>query len=216
MGVRRSSTSRNPTSDPSGRPIRRTWRAVRRVVPAEIPVSVALGELIDEVIAPLRPHDALDGIAFRKLGLANSGRNWANLWRQLREDRPRGPEWVAVAYAEGGRVGAPSPDEVLDEAIRSGCAGILVDTFRKDRPSPLDLSWSPLVARAREAGLFVALAGGLDESAIDRLMPLEPDLFAVRGAACRRGDRLAAIDPDRVARLARLVGSSTGHGAFRS
>ena len=51
----------------------------------------------------------------------------------------------------------------------------------------------------------MALAGGLDAAAIARLAPLRPDLFAVRGAACRHGDRLAAVDPDRVALLVRAI-----------
>jgi uncharacterized protein (UPF0264 family) len=121
-----------------------------------------------------------------------------------------------VAYAEGKSVGAPTPDEVLVEAIRSACVGILVDTFDKDRPTAIDLGWSDFAAKARASGLFLALAGGLDEAAIDRLLPLEPDLFAVRGAACVGGDRRAAIDPSRVAKLVRQVRSLADHGAFRS
>ena len=53
---------------------------------------------------------------------------------------------------------------------------------------------------------LLTLAGGLDAAAIARLAPLRPDLFAVRGAACRDGDRLAVVDPDRVALLVRGIG----------
>jgi uncharacterized protein (UPF0264 family) len=47
----------------------------------------------------------------------------------------------------------------------------------------------------------VALAGSLDVAGIRRLRPLDPDIFAVRGAACRGGDRNGPVDPERVARL---------------
>ena len=153
-----------------------------------------------------RPAD-FAGLAYRKLGLAHAGPDWAEAWARLRRALGDGPPWVAVIYAEGPAVGAPPPDDVLDVALAaSDCAGVLVDTWDKSRPSPLDESWAPRVRRAQAAGRFVALAGGLDEPAIARLAPLGPDLFAVRGAACGSGDRRGTIDPARVARLARAAG----------
>jgi uncharacterized protein (UPF0264 family) len=121
----------------------------------------------------------------------------------------RSPSWIAVAYADAALVGAPEPDAVLDEAIAAGCAGILLDTARKGGPSAVALGeWSGWLARAKAAGLRVALAGGLDAAAIARLVPLGPDLFAVRGAACVRGDRDATIEAARVARLVALLSGS--------
>jgi uncharacterized protein (UPF0264 family) len=86
-----------------------------------------------------------------------------------------------------------------------GCGGILVDSWEKSRPSPLNLSWGPWIQRARAGGLRVALAGGLDEAAIRRLAPLKPDLFAVRGAACGPEGRMGTVDPESVARLVRVA-----------
>jgi hypothetical protein len=46
----------------------------------------------------------------------------------------------------------------------------------------------------------------LDAAAIRRLLPVGPDLFGVRSAACFDGDRMASIDPIRVADLAWAAG----------
>ena len=210
---------KEPARGPLGRADVETWRSVLDAVSREfpplppgegtkgpIPVSVALGELFEWHAAPPCPAD-FAGLAYRKLGLARSGPDWAEGWARLRRSLGDGPPWVAVIYADWPSAGSPRPDDVLDVALDAPeCAGVLVDTWDKSRPTPLDLSWAPLVRRARSAGRFVALAGGLDAPDFSRLAPLAPDLFAVRGAACGSGDRLGTIDPDRVARLARAAG----------
>ena len=115
---------------------------------------------------------------------------------------------MAVAYADWSAARSPHPDLVLDEALRVvECVGVLVDTWDKSKPSPLDLGWADWTRRARANGRLVAIAGRLDLGTIARLRSLNPDLFAVRGAACVGGDRLAPIDPDRVRELARLAAS---------
>ena len=145
----------------------------------------------------------LDGLTFWKLGLAHSGTRWESEWSRLRERWRTGPGWVAVAYADWEIAGSPLPDRVLDAAIGiEGCVGILVDTWDKSRPAPVDLSWTSWFARARESGLMTALAGRLDLDSIRRLAPLQPDVVAVRGAACFAGSRSGSIDPDRVRDLA--------------
>jgi uncharacterized protein (UPF0264 family) len=193
---------KEPDRGPLGRADGAVWGTVRRAVPPGVPVSVALGELREwrDVEAP--GPGAFAEISYRKLGLAGAGPDWADEWARLRRGWGPGPPWVAVVYADRDAAGSPAPDDILEVALATGCAGLLVDTWDKSRPGPLDLSWLALVRRARASGRFVALAGGLDVEAITRLAPLGPDLFAVRGAACGRGDRRGTIDPVRVARLA--------------
>lgn len=185
------------------------WDAVRDAVPAGTVLSIALGELPEWTAQPGQPDpDRLGGIAYRKLGLAGVGPDWEQVWTRLRREWGPGPAWVAVAYSDWQAAGAPAPDVVLDSALTSGdCAAILVDTWDKSRSGTIDRAWLSWFARARAGGLKTALAGGLDEAAIDRLSFLEPDWFAVRGAACRHGDRRGTVDPRRVARLARRVES---------
>jgi uncharacterized protein (UPF0264 family) len=197
---------KEPGRGPLGRAEVATWSAVRGVVPRATRVSVALGELA-EWDGEILPASAWSGIAYRKLGLAGTGPDWAARWAEVRDRNP-GPPWVAVAYADWTEARSPEPDAVLDEALSvPDCVGLLIDTWHKGRPSQVDDSWFPLISRAKAAGRLVALAGGIDHDAIRRLAPLGPDLFAVRGAACAGGDRLSAIDPARVAALVRLAGS---------
>jgi uncharacterized protein (UPF0264 family) len=189
------------------------WRDVRRVVPDAIAVSVALGELRDWARGRRRPVGAepFAGLAYRKLGLAGAdGGDWEDDWADLRRAWGPGPAWIAVVYADWTRAQAPHPDAVLGAALGADdCAGILIDSWDKSRPSPLsaDATWGRWFARARQGRrpLLITLAGGLDTYAIARLAPLRPDFFAVRGAACTAGERRATIDGGRVARLVRAI-----------
>jgi uncharacterized protein (UPF0264 family) len=215
---------KEPDRGPLGRADFAVWAEVRRAVPPGTPVSVALGEL-REWVAPegavawpdvgpgaavSRGHDPgrFRGFAFRKMGLAGAGDRWEEAWGRLRQLWGTGPSWVAVIYADWERADAPHPDRVLDVALASDdCAGVLIDTWDKARRGPVDPGCQRWLDRARSAGLLTALAGGLDADAILRLGPLRPDIVAVRSAACFDGDRFAAVDPERVARLSRAVAS---------
>jgi uncharacterized protein (UPF0264 family) len=193
---------KEPDRGPLGRADGDAWQAVRETVPEDVPVSVALGEL-SEWEGGLS-FAAIPGISYRKIGLARVKADWRTRWESILCEP--GPAWVAVAYEDWQDAGAPDPGDVLDAALDNGCAGILLDRYGKRGPSRLDLSWKGWVERAREGGLLVALAGGLDEAAIRRLAGLRPDYFAVRGAACQGGNRRQTIDARRVARLASAVG----------
>lgn len=197
---------KEPDRGPLGRADVAVWRAVRAVVPEAVPVSVALGELTEWTAGAAGLLRAADfgGLAYRKLGLAGGGPDWRSNWALLREALGPGPAWVAVAYADWRKAGAPDPQAVLDAALGAAdCAAILVDTWDKSAAGSLDLAWADWFDRARAGGLRTALAGRLDEAAIGRLAPLRPDWFAVRSAACQAGDRRRSIDPARVERLAR-------------
>ncbi len=199
---------KEPGRGPLGRADVDVWQSVRQAVAEAAPVSVALGELREWTGAGVvLERSVFSGLAFRKLGLSEAGPDWRECWSALRRAWGPGPSWVAVVYADWPEARAPHPDAVLDAALAvDDCTGVLIDTWDKSRPSPVDRSWASWLARARGGGRFIALAGGLGEADILRLAPLAPDLFAVRGAACRRGDRRAPIDRDRVARLVRAAG----------
>ena len=196
---------KEPDRGPLGRAEVGVWRAVRRLVPTSTLVTVALGELADWRDDSVGPAD-YEGIALRKLGPAGCRAGWADAWARARSVGEGGPAWVAVAYADWEAARAPHPVEIIEAAlVTCDCAGVLIDTWEKGRANPLDATWSPLLRRVRGGDKFVALAGGLDVATIARLAPLEPDIFAVRGAACGRGERRGMIDADRVAELAKAV-----------
>lgn len=193
---------KEPLHGPLGRAEGHVWAEVLAAVAADVPVSVALGELPEWLGPTLPTIGEWDRLSYRKLGLAGAGANWVEDWSRLREALGAGPKWVAVVYADWQAAAAPSPDRVLDAALATDdCVGVLFDTWNKGSARPIDLAWTRIFDRARRAGRFTALAGGVDLTTLDRLATLRPDVIAVRGAACVGGDRLAAVDPARVAEL---------------
>lgn len=186
------------------------WREARAALSPDCPVSVALGELRDLDSAALRDHASWCGIKWCKVGLA--GARLDDEWRmQFQHAILAGPSetgWIAVHYLDAEAAAAPELSSVLAFATQAGCAGMLFDTWDKRSVNPLSTlpPWPDVLLRARTAGLMVALAGGLCEADIERLRSLEPDVFAVRGAACVNGRRELGIDAERVKRLVRAVG----------
>jgi uncharacterized protein (UPF0264 family) len=203
---------KEPAHGPLGRAGDATLGEVVRAVAGRRPVSAALGELADARGLP--PADL--PLAYVKWGLA--GFRGGSVWqddlggatRALAEHRP-GCRAVAVAYADWERAQAPPPEEVCDFALAHPAGAFLIDTWGKDGSTLLD--WlslrevGRLCERCRAAGVTVALAGSLGPGEIRVLLPVRPDWFAVRGAACRDRQRSAAIDEDRVRRLAILCRS---------
>ena len=149
-----------------------------------------------ETISQLKPR-------YLKLGLSNvSGTtvpagSWRNAWIDARCSFEGDHEWVAVAYADHDRANAPTPDEVLDAALETNCSVLLIDTFVKDGTSLLDwLDVEQLAAlrkRSYSHGLQLALAGKVTLSDLATLLPLQPDIIAVRGAVCESGVRTATV-----------------------
>jgi uncharacterized protein (UPF0264 family) len=210
---------KEPLNGSLGRSTFAVWRNVRGVVPPAIPISVALGELNEWFGrgAVEIPRNALLGVAYCKVGLSHARSDWVDRWFDLRkriaDSAPSGPAWVAVIYADCQTAGAPEPYSVIRVAGElDECHGVLFDTWGKSQRSGLDLTWKPIVDRVRDTGRFVALAGSLDATAIERLAPLAPDIFAVRGAACVAGDRLKPIDAERVSVLAHAARNVASEG----
>lgn len=180
---------------------------VVRVVAGGRPVSAALGELADTPNMSVEP-----GLAYVKWGLAGVGENWRSqlhsTMRQLSEHQPN-CRVVAVAYADWRRAGAPTPQEVCSFALAHPVGAFLIDTWKKDGSTLLD--WlavreiEQLRERCRAGGVPIALAGSLGPDEIRTLLPIRPDWFAVRGAACQGRQRESAIDEEKVRHLAALL-----------
>ncbi len=177
-------------------------------------ISAALGEILDWQHAPLPvlpPH-----VQYAKLGLAGlaSERHWRVLWRQLRAEfdvlRGKPLDWVAVAYADADQAGAPPVREVLEAAIEGDCRAFLIDTFDKTSGRLVDLiseiELRSIVAHAQAHQLAVAFAGRVTMSDLPQLLLCDPDVIAVRGAACESGLREGEISQSAVAALIREIG----------
>lgn len=135
--------------------------------------------------------------------------HWRNSWIDARCRFCGDHEWVAVAYADYQRAHSPLPDDVLEAALETNCSVLLIDTFVKDGTNLLD--WLPVeeIALLRKAtaahGVQLALAGRVTLLDLPALMPLQPDIIAVRGAVCESGERTASVSETLVAEfIARL------------
>ncbi len=196
---------KEPARGSLGRADRTTIESIVDIVGRRRPVSAALGELMDwDEADRLEIVTRLDFVKFGLSGCAGWG-DWISRWREAVAALTARTAAVAVVYADFQRAAAPDPSAILDAALTIGCGAILVDTFDKSAGSLLEL-WTldelNRFARAvRNHKMLLALAGSLTLSAIRRLLPLEPDYIAVRGAVCDNG-RNGPINGQRIRELA--------------
>jgi dihydroneopterin aldolase len=91
----------------------------------------------------------------------------------------------------------------------AGFFGVMLDTADKAGGRLLSHAGIPalsaFVRAAKERGLLVGLAGGLEEPDVPRLLSLQPDFLGFRGALCAAGKREAGIDPLAVAAIRKLI-----------
>jgi uncharacterized protein (UPF0264 family) len=199
---------KEPRAGSLGRAGDRVILQVVQLVNGRCAVSAALGEMLDNEPVPLAD------LQFVKWGLAGCARitDWRRqlaLKAELLKNSMPACLPVAVAYADWRDANSPPPDLVSDFAVEHNWPVVLLDTWRKGQTLLERLAVQQVVAfcgRCHRRGLKIALAGSLDNDAIDLLRDV-PDWFAVRGAVCRRGVRAARIDRlrvrDLVARLDR-------------
>lgn len=99
--------------------------------------------------------------------------------------------------------------DLIPRLAGAGFAGVMLDTARKKSGSLTahlqTESIARFVAAARREGLLVGLAGSLTAADVPRLLSLGPDYLGFRSALCVGGNRLAPVDPARVAHLLGLI-----------
>src|SRR5262249_31212215 len=138
----------------------------------------------------------------------------------IRRRQGNSPRVVLVAYADSESAAAPPVEEVAAFACRWPDVVFMVDTYDKGKDERTGqrrnlLDWLPLeevrahCRRCRQAGLKVALAGSLTRELLLELKPLAPDWFAVRGAACGKGQRQAEVEVRKVRSLVRALDAPT-------
>ena len=203
---------KEPKHGSLGRASTQVLNDVAAAVAGRVPISAALGEIGEDIEASAL--QALCHFNFAKIGLtqAVSCSNWRATWREVVNRLPPGVASVAVIYADGDSYNAPPTESILREAVKLGCAGVLLDTFAKDGRNLFE-HWpvsavGELLAFTREHQMFGVLAGALKGKALLQAAALEPDYVAVRSAVCR-GARTDSLSAELVARLATQLGSST-------
>ena len=192
----------------------RTLTAIMAAVAGATPVSVALGETSrDDVVSGARAATRA-GVAFGKVGFAGMRRQRRTAAHAVTAVAALLPAaTVLVAYADHERADAPSPEELLDIAHRSGAAGILLDTYDKGTAGLSALMTSDelraFVSRAKSFGHVVALAGKLTLEDIGLMHAAGADVVGFRGAACA-GGRSGVVTADRVRALRHQIDRAVG------
>jgi uncharacterized protein (UPF0264 family) len=203
---------KEPANGPLGKADDAVIAEVVRAVAGRAPVSAAIGEW--KATAFSSRSSVLSGLNYVKFGLAGSGHdNWqgfvSQAVRMLAERCYPSATPVVTAYADWEYARAPSVDEVCGYACRQAGGVFLLDTYLKDAGQTL-LDCLPLPKLAglcdlcRGAGVQIALAGSVGTDEIRKLLPLQPDWIAVRGAACE-GGRDGVVSEARVCELAALI-----------
>ena len=97
----------------------------------------------------------------------------------------------------------------VEAARASGATGVMLDTAGKGGGSLTDhrtlAEIGHFVARARNSGLQVGLAGSLRARHVQPLLRLQPDVIGFRGALCEHGARGLGLDAKACAEIGRLV-----------
>jgi len=165
------------------------------------PLSLALGELTEWNGAADIPRIP-SAIRFLKLGLSHQAPHaWQPAWKELRDAVDSRADkqfnWIAVIYADSEAARSPAPEEIIEAAGSTDCAGVLFDTWCKAAGSltehlPIDRLAS-YIESIHSAGMLTAVAGSVREEHLSELLPLGADIIAVRGAVCRGVDRTGTV-----------------------
>ena len=183
---------------------------VVREVGTSRPVSVALGE-VRKPLNQLPITTVPPGVQYAKIGLAGCSKetSWRQQWKQRLSMLPQSVDSVAVIYADWKLAQSPNPVDIVTTASQIGCRAVLVDTYDKGNGCLTQLmtidDLLQLGASVRRAGLKFVLAGSLTSTSIQYLAPIRPDYFAVRGAACQRGNRCDQLDEIRIRSLLDII-----------
>jgi hypothetical protein len=149
-----------------------------------------------------------------KFGLSQcEGTPWEHVFQNVGGQLPECVQVIPVAYADQQAASSPAVDTVLEAAARHGWETVLVDTFDKlQSGSLLDLvavgTIEQWVARARDLGVRIVLAGRLSLQDVPVVAACEPMAVAVRSAVCV-GGRNGRVDIE----LVRMVASQCRFGS---
>jgi uncharacterized protein (UPF0264 family) len=208
-----------------------TLAACAVVVPEHLLWTVAGGELVEHKLVEHNESGSAagqgvagqgvagQGVAFSlhslerlpdaiKFGLSQcEGTSWEHVFQNVAKQLPECVQAIPVAYADRQAASSPAVDTVLEAAARHGWETVLVDTFDKlQSGSLLDLvaveTIEQWVARARDLGVRIVLAGRLSLQDVPVVAACEPMAVAVRSAVCV-GGRNGRVDIE----LVRMVAS---------
>jgi uncharacterized protein (UPF0264 family) len=191
-------------------------RQICQRIPSERPISIALGD----VSTPAQVLQSVSAVprsrrtaTYLKLGFASiSDPEIVHQCLRVALDSVAGRSIgiVAVAYADAALAGSLAPEVVCHIAGEARATGVLFDTCVKNERHLL--TWlkparlAALLAAARSAHLFTAVAGGLGLAQLPAVRQAGPDIVGFRGAVCL-GGREGGLSEHRVRLFRQRLGS---------
>ena len=181
-----------------------TLRSIVAAVGGARPVTAALGDASDPVELERDARlFASTGIQFIKIGFA--GLDSPDRISGLVAAAVRGAGDVGMVAAFYADAAAEFPFiDLVTSAALGGAAGVLIDTADKHGPGLRQLVTAATLrgyaTAARDAGLFIAMAGKLIAEDLSFVLESGADIAGVRGAACDDG-RTGRVAADRVRML---------------
>jgi (5-formylfuran-3-yl)methyl phosphate synthase len=210
--------AKNPLAGALGAVSIDVLREIHAAVAGRRFVTAAIGDAVDEdSIEHAARMFAEAGAALVKVGfggVARASRVLALIQAAVRGAHQGNSGVVAVAYADADSTSSLPPDAILELAVGTGAAAVLLDTADKNGPGLADLvtpaALTGWVADAHQSGLLVALAGKLSADHLALVRDAGADIAGVRGAACDTG-RTGPVSADKIRLLKSLCAPDARH-----
>jgi (5-formylfuran-3-yl)methyl phosphate synthase len=97
----------------------------------------------------------------------------------------------------------------LDNLMRSGISGVMLDTKNKSDKNLLSLlnrqELDEFIQLAKSHGLVTGLAGSLRYEDIKSLLGIEADYLGFRGALCSENDRVKSIETKNISKIRKAI-----------
>lgn len=180
---------------------------------SDIVASISRASLTSATVGDIDPNDpalyeliismANTGVDYVKVGLFDDHANecFIEVLNQASEQKIK---VIVVLFAEN-----YSSLVSLDDLMRSGISGVMLDTKNKSDKNLLSLlnhqQLDEFVQLAKSHGLVTGLAGSLRYEDISSLLDIEADYLGFRGALCSENDRVKSIVTKNISKIRKAI-----------
>ena len=176
-------------------------KRIRKITPAKIEVSCTIGDLpnLPGATSLAAAGAATTGVNYIKAGLSELKTKDEAVYlmqtvvRAVRECDPT-IKVATVGYADAERIGSINPLLIPEIAYKAEADFAMIDTAVKDGKGLFAFltanTLKRFMAKSRDRGLKVALAGSLKKEDLPAVYALGADVVGLRSVACTEGDRV--------------------------
>lgn len=180
---------------------------------SEIVESISRASLTSATVGDIEPNDpalyeliismANTGVDYVKVGLFGNHANECFI-EVLNQAAKKNIKIIVVLFAEN-----YSSLVSLDNLMRSGISGVMLDTKNKSDKNLLSLlsrqELDEFVRLAKSHDLVTGLAGSLRYEDISSLLDIEADYLGFRGALCSENDRVKSIVTKNISKIRNAI-----------